>query len=146
MATAVDLLAAAVRALGRDLHGAGDGSETRELAGQASAAATRLLQGRRDLASNIIVAQGSRDRRRPPSRVGHGHEYLPQRARAAPTAGRPGKLTRRRAMFNRCLTPAISIAAAYPVGGQRSARRLRDDRVETATCADWLLSEAMPRA
>jgi hypothetical protein len=57
MATAVDLLAAAVRALGRDLHGAGDGSETRELAGQASAAATRLLEGRQDLASNVIVAQ-----------------------------------------------------------------------------------------
>jgi hypothetical protein len=55
--TAVDLLAAAVRALGRDLRGAGDGSETRELAGQASAAATRLLEGRRDLTSNIIVAQ-----------------------------------------------------------------------------------------
>jgi uncharacterized membrane protein YgaE (UPF0421/DUF939 family) len=57
MAEAVELLAAAVRALGRELRGAGDGTDTRRLAGEASAAATRLLEGRQDLASNVIVAQ-----------------------------------------------------------------------------------------
>jgi hypothetical protein len=57
MAAPVELLAGAVRALGRDLRGAGDGSDTRQLAGQASEAATRLLEGRHDLASSVIVAQ-----------------------------------------------------------------------------------------
>ena len=57
MAAPVELLAGAVRALGRELRGAGDGSDTRQLAGQASEAATRLLEDRHDLASSVIVAQ-----------------------------------------------------------------------------------------
>ena len=57
LADSADLLAHAVRALGRDLRAAGDGAETRRLADQASTAATQVLESRRDLASNVIVAQ-----------------------------------------------------------------------------------------
>jgi hypothetical protein len=57
LADSADLLAQAVRALGRALRAAGDGAETRRLADQASTAATQVLESRRDLASNVIVAQ-----------------------------------------------------------------------------------------